>query len=265
VPTLQIRNASGRWEFLMNGELIAGGKQNRTLRSDMLMGPHAVDWLDLPVYCVEQRRWSAPGRFDSAGAFAPNSVRSGLNQGYDQGTVWRGVEEASKAARVESRTGDVTAIYTDERSKREIDAIARGVIGRIPRRQYVGLVIAHGRTIVSADLFANSALYAKLYEKVIRSHAAEVLWRRWEGAPSVDDARAFLNRAWGASQSRTTAPGGTGTLVTLGGNGIGGQALEYGGQCLHVALFPQIEVPVPMSHPIPGPPRPMPEPMPRER
>ena len=260
VPALQIHNISGRWAFLMNGELLAGGKQNRTVRTDVLIPPNATVWVDLPVYCVEQHRWSRGGKFGSGNNFAPNSVRAGLNQGYDQGAVWRRVAEVSKAAKVKSRTGDVTVIYNDAKSKKRIDEITSKLCRRIPRRQYVGLVVARGRDIVSADLFANTQLYAKLYEKVIRSHAAEVLYRRYTGRPTVGEVQAFLNRIHGARQTQRPAPNGYGTLITISGNRLGGQALEYGGRCLHAALFPQIVRPMPM--PVP---RPMPRPHPPRR
>lgn len=255
VPTLQVRNLSNRWAFLMSGELVAGGKQNRTVRQDALLPPGGSTWVPLPVYCVEQHRWSAPGRFDSSKAAAPNALRSGLNQGYDQGAVWREVERAQKGAGVESRTGDVTVLYTDKKTRARIDEAAGRLIRCIPRRQYVGLVIARGHTIVSADLFANSRLYSKLYEKVIRSHVVEVLNRTYVGHPGEAQVRAFLNRIHGASMRARPAPGGVGRMLSIYGNGIGGSALDYNNQCIHAALFPRIVRPVPMPGPVPHRPR----------
>jgi len=265
VPTLQLRNVSRRWAFLMNGELVKGGKQNRTVRSDMLVPPNGTAWVNLPVFCVEQGRWrGVSGKFSAGKAFAPNSVRAGLNQGYDQAETWRKVGEANKAAGVRTATGDVTVIYSDAKTRKKIDEITSRLIRCIPRKQYVGLVIAHGRRIVSADLFANAQLYANLYEKVIRSHAAEVFYRRHTGSPTHAEVRAFLNRIHGASLTRRPAPGGHGTLIRISGNRLGGEALEYGGRCIHVALFPQIVRPVPV--PIPRPPRPpVPLPHPERR
>jgi hypothetical protein len=230
----------------------------------VLLPPNASTWVNLPVYCVEQHRWSAGGKFDSAKVAVPNRVRAGLSQGYSQREVWSKVDEANREAGVRTRTGDASVIYTDPKSKAKIDGITSRIIRRIPRRQYVGLVIARGRQIVSADLFANAQLYSTLYEKVIRSHAADVLHRKYTGSPTHAEVRAFLNRVHGASFSHRPAPGGHGTLITVSGNRIGGEALDYGGRCLHVALFPQIVRPVPIPRP-PRPPIPLPHPEPRRR
>ena len=56
VPTLQVRNLGDRWAFLLAGELVAGGKQSRTVREDALLPLHSAAWINLPVYCIEQRR-----------------------------------------------------------------------------------------------------------------------------------------------------------------------------------------------------------------
>ncbi|HUW57879.1 MAG TPA: DUF6569 family protein [Planctomycetota bacterium] len=251
VPVLQAQNRSDRWAFVMSGELVAGGKQNRALRSDALLPPHSTTWFNLPVYCIEQHRWNSGARFGSAKAAAPNTLRSGLNQGYDQARVWTEAARAQKAAGVSSSTGDVTVLYTDDRTAKQVDEIARRLIRLIPRRQYVGLVVARGPHIVSADLFANSSLYSRLYEKVIRSHAVEVLSQTYTGYPTTGEVHAFLNRVHGAYQTVQPAPNGYGRTLRLHGNGIGGEALEHDGRCIHAALFPQMVRPIPMPHPAP--------------
>jgi len=255
VPTLQVRNLSDRWAFLLAGELVAGGKQGRTVREDTLLPPHSATWINLPVYCIEQHRWSAPGRFDSAKAAAPNALRSGLNQGYDQTRVWEEAKRAQESAGVASPTGDVTTVYTDAKTAGRIDEMTARIIRSIPRcippREYVGLVVAHGRQIVSADLFANSALYSKLYEKVIRSHVVELLGRDYAEHPTPAEVWAFLGRVYGAAFSRRPASNGVGQLAGLSGSGVAGQVLEYEGRCIHAAVFPQVVFPVPLPRPVP--------------
>jgi len=253
VPTLQVRNLSDRWAFLLAGELVAGGKQSRTVREDTLLPPRSAAWINLPVYCIEQHRWSAPGAFGSAKAAAPNALRSGINQDYDQARVWTEAKRAQESAGVSSPTDDLTSVYTDPKTAAGIDDITARILRLIPRREYVGLVVARGRQIVSADLFANGALYSKLYEKVIRSHVAEIFREKilYDGLASVEDARAFLARVRDASCLQRPAGSGVGLLLSIRGGGIGGQELEYEGQCIHAAVFPQIVVPVPLPHPMP--------------
>jgi hypothetical protein len=244
VPVLTVRNLSDRWAFLMAGEIVSGGKQNRTLSSDALIPPGGG--YDLPVFCVEQHRWTTEGKFESAKAAAPHAMRAGVAQGHDQGAVWREADRAQAEAGVKSATGDVTVVYRDAKTARAVDEAAARLLELIPRREYVGLVIARGGEIVSADLFANSGLYARLHGKVIRSHVVESLGKHYAGVPNTTDVRAFLARARGAAQNVRPAPGGFGQIVRVMGNGLGGEWLLHDGRCIHAALFPQIIRPIPM-------------------
>ena len=76
------------------------------------------------------------------------------------------------------------------------------------------------------------------------------------GSPTQGDVRAFLGRVRGAPQWYRGAPGGVGQIMTVSGNGIGGESLEYESRCVHAGLFPQLLRPIPMPVPMP---RPMPE------
>lgn len=246
VPTLTIRNLSDRVAFLMAGEIVSGGKQNRTLSSDGFFPPGGP--FDLPVFCVEQHRWAAEGKFDSAKAAAPPAMRAGIAQGHDQGAVWRDAERAQAEAGVKSDTGDVTVIYRDAKTARAVDEAAARILDQMPRprRRYVGLVIARGDQIVSADIFENYMIYAKLHRKVIRSHVVESLGKRYAGVPTTTAVRAFLARVRGAAQNLRPAPGGRAQLVRVSGHGLGGEWLLHNGQCIHAALFPQIVRPIPV-------------------
>src|SRR5262249_1007423 len=55
VPTLKVVNKGPRPVFLMAGEHLAGGKQNRVLNASILVAGQAE--LPIPVSCVERGRW----------------------------------------------------------------------------------------------------------------------------------------------------------------------------------------------------------------
>src|SRR2546422_3226681 len=65
VPTLKVANKSGRMVFLMAGEELVGGKQNRVLNASMMV-PAKGD-LPVPVTCVERGRWGYKSQRFSSG------------------------------------------------------------------------------------------------------------------------------------------------------------------------------------------------------
>ncbi|MEL7124270.1 MAG: DUF6569 family protein, partial [Bacteroidota bacterium] len=57
VNTLTIENFSDQPIFLMSGEVITGGMQDRVIGQDMVIPPRS-GLMDIPVYCVEKGRWT---------------------------------------------------------------------------------------------------------------------------------------------------------------------------------------------------------------
>ena len=51
VPSVDIKNLSQRYIFIMGGEIITGCKQDRIVEKDVLLGPGKKD-LAVPVFCV---------------------------------------------------------------------------------------------------------------------------------------------------------------------------------------------------------------------
>jgi len=158
---LHVRNGSDAPLFLVAGQLMRGGRQNRGLNADALVVAGAT--IAVPVTCVEAGRWSqdtvrAPF---SAGGMEPSHIRSmkhdgvsesrrraaaramgqpsdasvGRSQGAadhvsntcgtDQDAVWRSIEGFSSTMGLRSRSCDlIESIVGMERGKEEAGAHA---------------------------------------------------------------------------------------------------------------------------------------------
>ncbi|MBN1671922.1 MAG: hypothetical protein JXR37_12860 [Kiritimatiellae bacterium] len=246
VPEVAVRNHSDHEVFLMAGEVIRGGRQNRIIRDDVLL-PARSDFVFVPVYCVERDRWAGdePG-FESAGVLAHPRLREYSTRGAEQGEIWREVDEQLRRANVASPTLDYQRVYEDARVSGELDACIRQFRRRWPRRT-VGAVFTHGNRIVCADIFADPRVFSQLWEKLCRSQAVDYLVRpapAWGGI-TAQDVRAFLNGVYDAHFSDRHTPG-LGRLVRISGP-VAGSALVRDGESVHTALFPGHAVrPMPM-------------------
>ena len=56
VPSLKVTNKGEKAVFLMAGEHLQGGKQNRVVNASILIG--AKSEVPIPVSCVERGRWA---------------------------------------------------------------------------------------------------------------------------------------------------------------------------------------------------------------
>src|SRR5262245_22563551 len=99
VPQLKVFNKDDRAVFLMAGEHLQGGKQNRVLNASILIA--AQTELPIPVSCVERGRWAyRVAHFAGSGSSSHSQLRkmmhSQVTRSYrsegearsDQGEVW---------------------------------------------------------------------------------------------------------------------------------------------------------------------------------
>jgi hypothetical protein len=243
VPEVNVRNESRRTIFLMAGELLLGGQQNRMIRDDVLLAPES-GFVRVPVYCGEQNRWTAKReQFDAAGSIGGRDLRQMAAKGASQGEIWGNIASQLESAKVAAPTRSYQALHEDAAVRRETEEAAdrlRGVCGG----DTVGVVVFSGRRLLSADLFADPDLCAKLWRRLCRAHAVDsyldgkgdtgLKWRT-EG-PNRGDVRRFLDAARGAAMSWRDTPG-AGERLAVSGRAEGA-ALVWRERVIHAALFP---------------------------
>jgi hypothetical protein len=243
VSELLVRNESRRHLFLMSGEILAGGRQDRIIRSDVLLDPRS-DFVRIPVYCGEKERWNgARESFASSKYLADQGLRSLAAKSAAQGEVWSRIDEQLGRAEVAAPTRNYQEIYRDrEVGGRIDDHVAR--FRHVPGRRTVGAVIVVNGRIVSCDLFGDADLFARLWDKICRSHALEVVLKDevrerkmiWPDPPDAGAVRRFLDRTLSARISRGSTPGVGEALVVSGS--VEGSALVWRDRVVHAALFP---------------------------
>lgn len=244
VPWLLLRNDSQHPVFLLGGEIIVGGKQNRIVREDVLL-PARSGWIEVSVYCGEQNRWRGPeSGFKSKGTLSSPSLRSMAAGAATQDRVWQEIDGQLGRAKVESSTRSYQRLYETESVSRRLDACV-AEFRRFPDRRTVGCVVLSGRRILGCDLFSDSDLFARLWPKIIRSYATDVIFpmrpeprlhdRRIAPVPSARMVRQFLDGVLSARFSDRRTPGlGRAWRVT---GPVTGEDLEHNGEVVHAGLF----------------------------
>src|ERR1700737_5439182 len=64
VNQLEIENLGDHEVFVQSGDIVKGGKQDRTLMVSLLLPPHSGG-IPIASFCVEEGRWTARGREDA--------------------------------------------------------------------------------------------------------------------------------------------------------------------------------------------------------
>jgi hypothetical protein len=190
VEHLAIENVSASEEvFVQAGDIVKGGQQDRTIARDLLLPPKSGR-VSLGAFCVERGRWSGrPGesvnQFDSSkGYLATNALRLACRKAAAQGEVWKNVEKAQMdlgkklKADVKDAKSATSLQLTLEHKK-----VAEAVEGYVQKLQpaldkqtdVIGYAVAVNGEVLNADVYANAALFRKLWPKLLRASAVEAV------------------------------------------------------------------------------------------
>jgi len=184
--------------FLMAGEVLVGGKQNRTLTTDALLAPGTSTIL--PLYCVQRGRWTGGKGFAGGTTVAPMSVRSKAAQGAGQKAVWTEVARANRRLGSATPSDDLGAAMNKKENVQRLKKIRKRIASKWPRK-CAGVVVARDGRIVAADLFNSADLFARMRDKVLDSTLADVTDGAGKGkveAPTQRAVRAYLQAAYKA-------------------------------------------------------------------
>ena len=107
VGQLLVENASTHPVLFVDGEILCGAKQDRVVRSSVLVG--AASRTILPVYCVERGRWENISASLTTGFHSPPSLRHLLKRGNSgmgisrradgQAAIWRFIQAGTARRR----------------------------------------------------------------------------------------------------------------------------------------------------------------------
>ena len=145
------------------------------------------------------------------GAIAPMAlpnIREKAQASKSQGAVWSAVAETVTVNATATETVNLTSVYEDKRVATKLGGYERAFNGRLTTGNIVGVVVAVGGKIVSADVFASHSLFRAYWPKMLKSYALEAVNTPGAAGKQVDrtDAETFLARVQGDStESRERA------------------------------------------------------------
>jgi hypothetical protein len=174
VRELRVHNRDERPLYLVGGELLLGGKQDRMVQNDVVLDPGERQ--RVPVFCVEQGRWNGQSlAFQPALAVAhPDLRRAALFA--EQGAVWGEVARKSQVSGVSSPTGTYRRVFQDAALRQRIGQYLDEIQGKLPRdERLAGVAVAINGDLEVVDVFDSPKLYAKLERKLLASYVLAAL------------------------------------------------------------------------------------------
>lgn len=208
VNTLEVVNGSDEFLFLHVGDVIRGGKQDRTIATDVVLPPGSAP-VTIDAFCVEQGRWAAVGV--NGMAFSVNeamvsgtALKMTIQAEQSQRGVWNHVAEtetqvamytAAPSPRL-SASGTYSAIVDNETLKAKRADYVETLLPHVTdHADAIGIVVAIDGELVGADVYGSRELFQKLVRKLLDSYAQESILAGESpsgAAPELDDVKRFL-------------------------------------------------------------------------
>ena len=201
VNELVLENRGKRPILVLAGTLVKGGRQDRQVGQDFIVGPGKTVAID--AFCVEHGRWTATrdgvatgGVFKSQPTLSTKAVRSAAQFKGDQQAVWDNVAATNSAAGKAPSSGTLMATIEDgdreatARRARIARALSEGfaTLARAPHPP-VGLAYAIDGKLREVRSFSHPALFDRLVETLVNTVAIE-------GDLAQRQARASGRPAW---------------------------------------------------------------------
>ncbi|MBN4071057.1 hypothetical protein JYT72_00975 [Crocinitomix catalasitica] len=193
VNELAITNTSDEIVFIHAGDIIKGGKQDRTLAYDMIIGPKTKKE-KLVSFCVESGRWSKRGE-ENSDYFASNTkMLSSRKQKIaatldgEQGSVWSGVsDQQSKLSANMSYYYNTDVNVTDNESassleltldNEELAEMKTDYLDKFKsliKENTIGFAYAINGELYNVNIYNNKQLFVDLYDKLLTAAIVEAI------------------------------------------------------------------------------------------
>ncbi|HOV74572.1 MAG TPA: hypothetical protein P5318_12245 [Candidatus Hydrogenedentes bacterium] len=247
VPDVRVINSGEVAVLLLDGEELAGAKQNRVLNTTVLL--KAMSKTVINVSCTERGRWSYATRefMDSDVMMARNiramknrSVSASLNQSHeffsDQVEIWDEIDALCASAGVCSETDAMRDVFEDKKNE------LNDCLEAFPKvENQRGLVFLIDRAVVGLDLVSRPEAYSELHSKLLRSYVIDSMPRNDEDPrlPSPDVVHQFIGQVLGCSEASFPSVG-LGSDLRYEGREVCGSALVCEDTCVHAAFFSNV-------------------------
>lgn len=190
VNNLTVQNKTSYPVFLMGGDIVRGGRQDRVVGEDQIIAARSLK--DIPVFCVEQGRWQFQGEVESeddiavkqdkvfafSGYYhvAAGDIRNTLATSKNQREVWDKVSRLTSQYTVDHHTGAYASLEGSEDFTQKRDTYLRFFEGKFSDiDNMVGLMAVSGDRIIGTDIFGNPDLFRRQMTSLLHSYATDAV------------------------------------------------------------------------------------------
>ena len=196
VNTLFAKNTSQDTIFIMAGEVVKGGKQDRVIGQDVVIAPG--EETNLSAFCVERSRWttkeSNAGQFTGYFNVLSMDIRKTVTTEQSQQEVWNKVGKHTTMNAAQSETESYTNLANAEEYQTELAAYINAFQDAFKNNERIlGVIAVTGNEIMGVDIFATHDLFITNYQNLLHSYVGNAITNGATVDISNEDVFAYLD------------------------------------------------------------------------
>jgi hypothetical protein len=210
VNELMIDNHSGDYVYINSGDIVKGGKQDRTIQYDVIIPPHKMN-IEIASFCVEHGRWTQRQDEEvsyfaaSENSLSSKELKIAAKHAKSQAQVWDKVSKYQRKANEElnkvsaaDRPVEVKSAVSESSLQLTLDNTPITESKNDYREQFTalknikdatGLAYYINGKLYGVDLYNNHQLFADLFDKLLDAAITEAI----SESIAVDDKLPLLN------------------------------------------------------------------------
>ena len=191
VNSLSVDNKSDKYVFIMAGDIVKGGKQDRTIGEDLVLKPKSKN-VSLNSFCVEQSRWRQRGEENvsdfsvSKKTLSNKNLKIAARESQSQQAVWVSVAEFQESTGKNLKTSVRSEVSASSlQLTLESDTLKAAVKEYLDAlaplfekdKDILGFAFCVNGKISTVDIFGNAELFGKLKDKLLEAAANEAVYQ----------------------------------------------------------------------------------------
>ncbi len=232
VGSIMVKNDATTPLILVDGEEVAGAKQNRIIGQTMLIPPKVT--MPIPVNCSERGRWTYKSEFKHSNYMANSETR--LQKTFacladsevdTQSAVWDSIDNLQEKKNSFSNTDALRDNYEkhEEINTKYLEHF------QIQDNQ-VGIIAVLGDK-VGVDIFSNSSLYRKYNDMILKSYIIDDIGKKASIKIDFEDVLNNINEKYFVKRNTV----GLGQSYTIKSPNGFGSSLVYEDDLIHANFF----------------------------
>lgn len=195
VNELKINNLSDKYVYINSGDIVRGGKQDRTIQYDIIIPPKAKN-VPLASFCVESGRWNprdqerASSFSSSKNSLSHKDLKVAAKMEKNQREVWSKVEEYQNKTEVAASYMAADEIkLKDEKSPTSLELTLENkefkklketyktvLLSQLKdKNQIIGIAVYINGELASMDIYNNQKLFNELFNKLLEAAISEAI------------------------------------------------------------------------------------------